>query len=515
MLLDELVRTSRSVSSTPARSAKVAALAGLLRRLAPDEVEPAVAYLAGQPRQGRIGVGWATLEALRPTPADEASLEVLELDAAITALRSLSGPGSAAARVEVLGGFLRRATADEADFVRRLLTGELRQGALDGVMTDAVARASGAPLALVRRAVMLAGDLPRIACVALLDGDVGLSAVGLQVLRPVLPMLASTSADVASAVATLGLCSIEWKLDGARIQAHRMDEEVRLYTRSLNDVTARLPAVVDALRALPIDQVVLDGEVLGVSDDRPEAFQETMSSLGRRGGPPGRAELGVWFFDCLHVDGDDLVDRPLLERLDALHRVGVPFVPSVVTDEVDRAVAFQSEALAAGHEGVMVKAASSTYEAGRRGAAWRKVKPVHTLDLVVLGAEWGGGRRRGWLSNLHLGARGDDGGYVMVGKTFKGLTDALLTWQTAQLLRRESARHAHGVEIDPPLVVEIALDGVQASTRYAGGVALRFARVRRYRPDKPPEDADTIHTVRGMLRGAAGGDPTPEVGHEA
>jgi len=501
MLLAEVVRTSEAVSSTRARSAKTESLASLLRRLAPDEVEPAVAFLVGRPRQGRVGIGWATLRAVDPPPADEPSIEILELDRAVTELQALDGQGSGGRRLGLLGDLLARATAPEADFVRRLLLGELRQGAVDGVMTDAVARAAEVPIATVRRAVMLAGDLARVAAVALTGGEPALDDIGLDVLRPVLPMLASTAPDVATALAELGPSQVEWKLDGARLQAHRRGDEVRLFTRNLNDVTERLPAVVELLRSLAVDQVVLDGEVLGVSDEGPEAFQETMSSFGRRTEPPGGASLGVWFFDCLHLDGDDLLDRPVLERSAVLDRIGVPRVPSLATDDLGAALAFQAEALAAGHEGVMVKAAGSRYEAGRRGAAWRKVKPVHTLDLVVLAAEWGSGRRRGWLSNLHLGARDPDGGFVMVGKTFKGLTDALLEWQTAEFLAREAGRRGHVVDIDPPLVVEIALDGVQASTRYPGGVALRFARVRRYRGDKDPADADTIDTVRGLRKG--------------
>ncbi|HVF13898.1 MAG TPA: ATP-dependent DNA ligase [Acidimicrobiales bacterium] len=499
MLLAEVVRTSEAVASTRGRLAKVTSLADLLRRLAPEEMEPAVAFLIGRPRQGKVGIGWATLRSVDPTPAEDPSIEILELDRAVSDLQVLEGQGSGNRRLALLDDLLARATAAEADFIRRVLIGELRQGALEGVMADAVARASGVPIATVRRGVMLAGDLARVATVAVVEGEAALSAIGLDVLRPVLPMLASTSPDVASALAELGPSLVEWKLDGARIQAHRRGHEVRLFTRNLNDITDRLPAVVDLLRALDVDRVVLDGEILGVSDDGPEAFQETMSSFGRRTGTPGRASLGVWFFDCLHLDGDDLLDRPLVERAAALDRIGAPRVPSLMTDELDAASAFQTEALAAGHEGVMVKAVGSAYEAGRRGAAWRKVKPVHTLDLVVLAAEWGSGRRRGWLSNLHLGARDPAGGFVMVGKTFKGLTDALLEWQTAEFLVRESGRHDHVVEIDPPLVVEIALDGVQASTRYAGGVALRFARVRRYRDDKDPADADTIEAVRSML----------------
>ena len=495
-----MVRTSQAVASTPARSAKVASLAALLRRLeGPGEAEAAVAFLTGRPRQGRIGVGWATLRAVDPPAAGRPSLRVLDLDAAVAALGACAGPGSAAARHAVLVDLLGRATPAEADFVRRLLLGDLRQGALDGVMADAVARAAAVPAPVVRRAVMLAGDLPRVAAVALAEGEPGLSAIGLEVLRPVLPMLASTADDVAAALADLGPSSVEWKLDGARMQAHRRGTEVRLFTRNLNEVTGRLPAVAAAVGALPVARVVLDGEVLGVGDDGPEAFQATMSSFGRRSGPPGPATLGVWFFDCLHLDGRDLLDRPLSERAAALDATGAPRVPALATSDVDAALAFQARALAAGHEGVMVKALSSPYEAGRRGAAWRKVKPVHTLDLAVLGAEWGSGRRRGWLSNLHLGARDPAGGFVMVGKTFKGLTDALLRWQTAELLAREAGRSGPVVTIDPPLVVEVAVDGVQASTRYPGGVALRFARVRRYRPDKGPADADTIDAVRSLL----------------
>lgn len=516
MLLADVVATSAKVAATRSRSAKVAALADLFARLAPDEVEAAVAFVAGEPRQGKIGVGWATLGAVGVPAAHEPTLTVLGLDAVIAALGALVGAGSAAARQAALADLLSRATADEAGFIRRLLMGELRQGALEGIVTDAVGRAAGVPLEAVRRAAMLVGDLPRVAMVARTGGQAALAAVGLEVLRPVLPMLASTAPDARSAVAALGRCSVEWKLDGARIQAHRAGDEVRLYTRNLNDVTARLPGVAAVVRSLPARQVVLDGEVLGLGDDqRPDRFQETMSRFGRHDG----AERGlvVAFFDCLHLDGVDLVDRPLAERLDALDRVAAPWrVRSVVTDNPVEAATFLESALAAGHEGVMVKGADSRYEAGRRGQAWRKVKPVRTLDLVVLAGEWGHGRRRGWLSNLHLGARDPDAlvagwasdpaaapappGFVMVGKTFKGLTDELLSWQTQRLQEVAVATSGHVVHVRPELVVEVALDGVQSSTRYPGGVALRFARVRRYRDDKSPADADTIEAVRDLLR---------------
>ena len=499
MLLAELVAASRVVAGTPARSAKVAALADVLARLEPDEVEPAVAFLAGEPRQGKVGVGWASLAAVAAVPAPVPTLTVADLDHALSDLQAIAGPGSSAARHQRLEALLGSATADEADLVRRLLLGELRQGALEGVMVDAVARAAGVAPGAVRRAVMLAGQLPRVARLALTGGDAALAGVGLEVLRPVQPMLASTAADVAGALAALGRSSVEWKLDGARIQAHRAGEEVRLFTRSLNEVTERLPEVVGLVRSLPAGQVVLDGEVVGVGgDDRPELFQDTMSRFGRHGG--AGAGLGVWFFDCLHVDGSDLLDRPLVERLEALAGLAGPWqVPSIVTSDPAEAGAFLGAAVAAGHEGVMVKAAGSRYEAGRRGQAWRKVKPVTTLDLVVLGAEWGHGRRQGWLSNLHLGARQPEGGYAMVGKTFKGLTDELLAWQTQRLLALQVARRGIVVDVRPELVVEVAVDGVQASRRYPGGVALRFARVRRYRPDKSPHEADTIDAVRALL----------------
>jgi DNA ligase-1 len=366
-------------------------------------------------------------------------------------------------------------------------------------MADAVARAAGVPPALVRRAAMLAGDLPEVADRALAGGEAALAGIGLRVLTPVQPMLAATSASVGEAVAACGRSSVEWKLDGARVQAHRAGDEVRLFTRNLNEVTDRLPGVVEVLRSLPVSSVVLDGEVLW-GEERPAAFQETMRRFSAHA---GRGDgLGVWFFDVLHVDGADLLDEPLESRIGVLDRVAGRWrIPGTVTADPDEAAAVLDDALAAGHEGVVVKGASSLYEAGRRGSAWRKVKPVRTLDLVVLAAEWGHGRRQGWLSNLHLGARDPDGGFVMVGKTFKGLTDELLGWQTEQLLARESGRSGIVVHVRPELVVEIALDGVQASPRYPGGVALRFARVRRYRPDKAPDEADVIADVQAMLPG--------------
>jgi DNA ligase-1 len=500
VLFRHLVDTSAEVAATPARSTKIATLAGLLERLGDEEIEPAVAWLSGEPRQGKVGVGWATVWAVDVASAADPSLSIADVEDAIAAVALMAGPGSSGARRARLSALLGRATPPEAEFVRRLLAGDLRQGALEGVMTEAVARAAGVPQARLRRAVMLSGDLPGAARVAMVNGQAGLAAVGLTVLRPVSPMLASPASSVEEALAALGRSSVEWKLDGARIQAHRAGDEVRLFTRNLNDVTDRLAGVAAIVAGLPADRVVLDGEVLGVGDgEYPDRFQDTMSSFGRRSGPEG-ARLGVWFFDCLHQDGRDLIEKPLVERLAALDEVARPWrVPSIITSDPVAAAAALERALAAGHEGVVVKAAGSPYEAGRRGQAWRKVKPVQTLDLVVLAAEWGHGRRRGWLSNLHLGARGPDGRWVMVGKTFKGLTDALLRWQTEALLARQVAASGITVTVHPELVVEVALDGVQRSSRYPGGVALRFARVRRYRDDKSPEEADTIETVRALL----------------
>jgi DNA ligase-1 len=488
----EVVTTSEAVAATPARGAKVTALAGLLARLQPGEVEAVVAFLAGEPRQGRIGVGWATLVALAPEPAGEASLTVGEVDRMLGEILVTTGSGSVGARAALLTDLLGRATAAEADFLRRLLTGGLRQGALEGVMAEAVAKAAGVPAASVRRACMLCGDLGRTAAVALAEGRPGLDAIGLQVGQPLLPMLASSSPGVGEALTEMGLSSVEWKLDGLRIQVHRRGDDISVYSRNLNDITARVPEVVALSRELPADRFVLDGEALALGDgDRPRAFQESMRKDER---------LLARFFDCLHLDGNDLLDRPLSERLEALERAAGPWrIPGRVTDDEAEGEAVLAEALANGHEGVVVKALSSPYEAGRRGKAWRKVKVATTLDLVVLGVEWGHGRRHGWLSNLHLGARGPDGGFVMVGKTFKGMTDETLRWQTARFLELETGRDGIIVWVRPELVAEIALDGVQASPRYPGGVALRFARLKRYREDKDPADADTIETVRKLL----------------
>ena len=501
MLLAEVVAVSESVAATRSRTAKIDALAALLRRLDPDEISVAVGFLVGTVRPGRVGIGWATLRAIDVPAATEPSLSVLDVDQLVADLAGTTGAGSVAARRALLGTLFGRATEAEAGFLNRLLLGELRQGALQGVMTDAIARAADVPLADVRRAAMLGGDLCVTAHLALTGGAGALADVHLEVMQPVQPMLAATAESVADALAATGPASVEWKLDGARIQVHRAGDEVRVFTRNLNDVTDRLPDVVAAGRLLGPRELVLDGEVIGLGDDeRPQRFQDTMSRFGRQRLDEHGIPLTALFFDCLRVDGDDLIARSLSERIDVLTSfAGDRRIPGTRTADVAEAERVLEEALANGHEGVMVKALDSVYDAGRRGAAWRKVKPVHTVDLVVLAVEWGSGRRQGWLSNLHLGARGPDGGFVMVGKTFKGLTDELLAWQTEAFLEREVRREGHTVFVRPELVVEIAVDGAQVSPRYPGGVALRFARVKRYRQDKSAAEADTIDAVRRIF----------------
>ncbi|HEY5661563.1 MAG TPA: hypothetical protein VIR59_12305 [Gaiellaceae bacterium] len=473
--LAAVVAASQSVAGTSSRSVKAAALAGLLRSLEGDEVAIATGFLSGVPRQGRVGVGHSTVYALVGESAPVASLTIGELDAAISELQATTGSGSAARRRALLEGLLARATAAEADFIRRLLTGQLRQGALAGMMVDAIAKAGDIPADVARRAYMLSGDLTRTAQVALTDGEPGLRAFGVELFHPVLPMLASSADSVADALAGFERASVEWKLDGIRIQIHRRGDDVRVYTRNLNDVTRDVSGTVDAALGLAAEQAVLDGEAL-------------------RG--------GTFLFDLLHVDGEDLLDTPLERRRELLAALAPELtVPGTFTSSVDDAQLVLDDALAAGNEGVVVKDAASLYAAGRRGKAWRKVKPVRTYDLVVLGAEWGHGRRAGTLSNLHLGARDPrSGSFVMVGKTFKGLTDELLRWQTRELLAREVERRGIAVLVRPELVVEIALDGVQSSTRYPGGVGLRFARVKRYRPDKDAAEADTVDALRALLR---------------
>lgn len=505
MLLAELVETVDAVAATRSRLAKVDALARALARLEAHEITPAVGFLTASPRQGRIGVGWRTLGALDARHADQPTLTVGDLDQALAVIAAASGAGSVDARTTVLTGLAQRATAAEWDFVRRVILGELRTGALEGVLLDAIARAADRPPDSVRRAAMLSGDLGETALLALTGSAAELEEVGLVVGRGVMPMLASTAPSAAEAVAALGEASVEYKLDGARIQVHRQGDDVRIFTRSLAEITHRLPEVVEVVRSMPVTAVILDGETLALDEnDAPRPFQDTMARFGAEG--ERETVLHPWFFDVLHVDGRDLIDEPLRVRRDELGRIAPAYrIPGEVTSDPAVAERVASDALAAGQEGVVVKGIESLYAAGRRGASWIKVKPVHTFDLVVLAAEWGYGRRQGWLSNLHLGARDETGefggGWVMVGKTFKGLTDALLTWQTERF-RELAVRETPGtVWLPPEIVVEIGIDGVQRSTRYPGGLALRFARVKRYRDDKRPAEADTIQTLRAMLRG--------------
>jgi ATP-dependent DNA ligase I len=437
-----------------------------------------------------------------PAPAGEPSLTVGEVDAAFEWIGSLSGPGSQAARRESLAELFARATESEARFLARLLGGELRQGALEGVMVQALARAAEAEPAAVQRAFMLRGDLAAVAEAVLQDGPPALERFGLQVGRPVRPMLARPAKDVGEAIEKLGEAAIEWKLDGARVQIHRSDDRVWVFTRTLDDVTARVPEIVEAALALPVRSAVLDGEAIALrSDGRPEPFQVTASRFARE--QQRDVPLSLFVFDVLHLDGEDVLDRPGAERAALLADI-VPAAqrtPREVVSDAGAAERFLQDAIARGHEGVMVKALDQPYAAGSRGTGWLKVKPVYTLDLVVLAAEWGHGRRRGWLSNLHLGARAPSGdGFVMLGKTFKGLTDAMLTWQTEKLLELETSRDDYTVHVRPELVVEIAFDGVQTSPRYPGGVALRFARVLRHRPDKPAAEADTLDAVLATVR---------------
>lgn len=517
VLLSEVVRASASVRATTSRKSKIATLAALLQRVTVDELAQVVAWVSGDLRQGRVGAGWRTLTAVAVDPAPEPTLTVGGVDRVLSELAATSGAGSVVRRRELLVELLSAATVEERDFLLRLLTGELRQGALTAVVAEAVAAAFEVPVAAVRRAHMLSGRLPVTAVAAATGGAAALAAFRLEVGRPLQPMLASPGSALDAAMAEFaGEVSVEHKMDGARIQVHRDGERVWVFTRTLRDITAGVPELVGLVRELDCTSVVLDGETLALNDaGRPRPFQETMSRFASDpalvASDPGLAQanstrdllLHPYFFDCLHLDGVDLLDAPLRDRRAALTKVAPGHsIPALITPDAEAAAEYFDGALAAGHEGIMIKSLDSVYAAGRRGRAWQKIKPTHTLDLVVLGAEWGYGRRTGYLSNLHLGARDPDGGEpVMVGKTFKGLTDALLHWQTAEFPRHERDRDSTTVYLRPELVVEIAIDGVQASTRYTGGVALRFARVVRYRPDKEPAQADTIDTVRALLPG--------------
>jgi len=513
MRLVEIVTTSASIGETRSRRTKIELIASCLRRLRRTEVPIAVAYLSGKVPQGTVGVGWASLRD-RPRPADRATLELPDVDAALERIRTATGKGSQTERRRELAALLAAATPPEQEFLARLLMGELRQGALEGIMVEAVASAVGVRASEVRRALMVAGDLGVVAAAAVERGEAGLAEFRLTVLRPVAPMLAQTASDAVDALARIHPANVEWKLDGVRLQVHVAAGEVRAFARTLADVTERVPEIVEEVSRLGIGAAILDGEAIALRPDgRPHPFQVTGSRFASRVDVEGQRRsmpLSPFFFDLLHLNGEDLIDRPAAERLSVLD-AHVPIslrVPRTVAEDADVAERFLDDALAHGHEGVMVKMLDAPYEAGRRGAAWLKVKRAHTLDLVVLAAEWGHGRRRGWLSNIHLGARDRAGGFVMLGKTFKGMTDEMLGWQTERLLTLETSRHGIVVSVRPELVVEVAFDGLQSSPRYPAGVALRFARVKGYRHDKRAEDADTIDTVLAIFEGATGGLPT-------
>ncbi len=511
MLLADLVATSSAVAATRSRTTKTDALATAVADLTDDELDAGLAFLAGHPRQDRLGAGWATVLGTDVDAADTSSLTVLDVDEALERIAALEGAGSQGDREAALADLFRAATAAEQDWLRGMLLRELRQGASDSLVEKAVARACDVGVRAVQRAVALSNDIATVARTARAGGEDGLAAITLTPLRFARPMLAQTGADVREVVEELGATVVDTKLDGARVQVHRRGDDVRIFTRNGNDVTDRLAEVVTVVRSLDVEEAVLDGEAIAIDDEgRPRGFGDTMGRFGSdedsdvRG--PGGAEhaLRVFFFDVLRVDGKSLVDLPLDDRLARLDAV-VPAanrVPRVRTDDADVALAFTRDVLEQRHEGVMLKDPASPYTAGSRGSAWRKVKPVHTLDLVVLAVEWGSGRRRGWLSNLHLGAYDPDADdWVMLGKTFKGLTDEMLQWQTDRLLELEERRTQRVVHVRPGLVVEVALDGFLPSPRYPAGIAMRFARVKHHRPDKDPREADTVATCRAIFEG--------------
>jgi DNA ligase-1 len=506
----DIAATSAAVAATSGRKAKIALLAEALRRLDPGEIVAGAAYLAGELRQRQTGVGYASLRD-RPEPAAEASLTVAAVDAAIAEISVVTGAGSQARRKQLLGALFSAATAAEQQLLIGLFSGELRQGAQAGLLAEAIASAAEIPTAVVRRALLLSGDLKLVAATALTGGTAALSEIHLRVGTPLSPMLASSAPDVAAAMLATGTPAVvDAKLDGIRIQVHRSGDDVAVFTRSLDDITARLPEVVAGVLALSVREAILDGEAMLLDDSgRPRPFQETSSRAATRGAATAASGLRPYFFDLLHLDGTDLLDEPGRVRWAALADAVPPAstVGRVVAETEEQASAAFAEALSAGQEGVVIKSPDAPYDVGRRGSAWVKVKPRHTLDLVVLAVERGHGRRQGWLSNLHLGARDPrTGGFVMLGKTFKGLTDELLRWQTERFRELAVADDGWVVTVRPEQVVEIAFDGVQTSPRYPGGVALRFARVLRYRDDKPASEADTIDMVKEI---GAGIPPAP------
>jgi DNA ligase-1 len=505
MLFANLVKTSGCIASTTKRLEKTDLLATLLKQLHPDEVEVTVAFLSGYTRQGRIGIGYSTLRNATGPPAGSATLEILEVDRVFTELSKIAGPGSEARRRELLQSVFLRSTADEQQFLIRLLGGELRQGALEGIMLDALAKASNLPAERIRRAAMMAGGVAAIARAVFERGEPGLAQFDIQLFRPVQPMLAGTADDVADALEELGEAALEYKFDGARVQVHKSGDQVAVYTRQLNDVSAAIPEVVQAVRALPANDLILDGEVLALDrEGRAQPFQVTMRRFGRKlDVEKTMAELPItpFWFDLLYLNGGSLVDEQQAKRFAELGKLAPAeaLVPNLITSSRAQAEDFLDRALQSGNEGIMAKSRAAGYAAGARGQSWLKIKRARTLDLVVLAAEWGNGRREGWLSNLHLGARDTvKGGFAMLGKTFKGLTDEMLAWQTQEFLKLEVARDKYTVYLDPKLVVEIAFNEIQVSSRYVSGLALRFARVKRYRPDKSAAESDTFDTVQKL-----------------
>lgn len=505
--LASVVETSRRVAATSKRLEKTELIANLLKEAHGDEIEILVSFLSGETRQGRTGIGYATVRDANVSPAATPTLDLLAVDTALTALAEVKGSGSERRRREQLQALLALATADEQQYFRELLLGGLRQGALEGIVLDALARASAVPLDRIRRAVMLAGDIPRVARSLLESGESALDEYSIRLFQPVHPMLAQPAPDVETAFAESdGELALEYKLDGARIQVHKQSEDVRVYTRALNDVTASVPEVVTAVRALAADSLILDGEVISfAADGRPQPFQVTMRRFGRKvelDRLQSEVPLTPVWFDLLYFDGQPLIDHPQAERFAMLRTISPPehLVPHTTATTPDVAAEFLRASLDHGHEGIMAKRTLSPYSAGARGQSWLKIKKVNTLDLVILAAEWGNGRREGWLSNLHLGARDTaNGGFAMLGKTFKGLTDEMLRWQTEELLKLEVSRDRYTVYVQPKIVVEIAYGDIQISPRYKNGLALRFARVKRYRTDKTPDEADTLETVMKLL----------------
>ncbi len=513
VLLHDIVETSRRVAETPKRLEKIGLLSALLRHATVEEIESVVAFLSGRTLQNRINAGYAALRDAGATPAANPALEIRDVNQALESLAGLSGPGSDRRRRELLQALFTRATQPEQSFLTGLILGELRQGALEGIMLESLAKAFAAPPDRVRRAVMMAGDIAHVARLLHESGPAGLDQCDVQLFRPVQPMLAQTAEDVGDALSDLGEAALEYKFDGARVQVHRSGGQVAVFSRNLNDVTPAVPEIVEAARAMPAHDFIAEGEVLSLTPEgRPQPFQVTMRRFGRKldlDRMRAALPLTPFWFDLLYLDGQPLLDEPQSRRFFALAELvpAAALVPHTLTGDAGSAAAFLQSALDRGHEGIMAKSVTAGYAAGARGQSWLKIKKVRTLDLVVLAAEWGSGRRRGWLSNLHLGARDTEkGGFAMLGKTFKGLTDELLAWQTEQFLKIEIARDQYTVYVEPKLVVEIAFNDLQISPRYASGLALRFARVKRYRPDKPAAEADTFLTVK-FLAGLAPAQP--------